>query len=654
MRIAAFANFVSSFARGLYMRRAFVATIVTIITLAFIAGCGGSTGGSVTPPVQKTTPTITWATPAAITYGMALSSTQQNATASVAGTFVYNPLAGTVLAAGKQTLSVTFTPNDPTDYNDASGSVQLVVNQAMPTVNCPTPAPITAGTALSGTQLDCTASVPGTFVYTLAGNVPALGAVPPVGTDTITVTFTPTDSTDYASVTTSMSIVVNPAAPQINAFTIGGGQYAVEDNYSNTFLPWVVTGVGFASGDNFSLAYPSTSSAVSNFYVTSFTSTMIDGGINFNALDYEPSFITVTDTNAAGKSSNSYSAPFFGSGSQSTLAISATTGTAVHVEQKTGQVYTRTTNGTTGAFFAPCTSTICTDSVIQIAVDDVTGDVVYLHTAEYLFNNNGTKVYVNDITVYNGSGGYLCDILPNGAFMSSIAAKGGYIVFAASDKNLVGFASLTGCSGVSTTASTMISVAGQPWAVAMSGSDAYVLSRDNAGNSVPRITKLSVPSGTVEGFVDLTGIPTVTSIRATTPYEGIYQVTAFNQTQVANVLFMSDKTDGKVLTISTNTSNGAKMAVTYSTSIADLPVSIAPQESGSVTKPVLWIGYVPADAGGNVVDVGALDPATGSYTPAVGACQSGLVGGFAASANGLQCAQGGTIGAPLVLPYSTF
>jgi hypothetical protein len=457
-----------------------------------------------------------------------------------------------------------------------------------------------------------------------------------VGTDTITVTFTPTDSTDYASVTTSMQLVVNSATAQINAFTIGGGQYAVEDNYSNTFLPWVVTGVGFATGDNVSLAYSSTSNA----YLTSITSTTISGGINFNALDYEPMFITAMDTNAGGKNSNQYSAPFLGSGSQSTLAISATTGTALQLEQKTSGVYTRATDGTTGTLFPVCTSSICTTTNSQIAVDDVTGDIVYLGTGGgYIQVLKPSGIWPSNVA---------CGLTTNPSLVFGAAAKGGYMVFTDPVDNLVGIAKMD-CTGYFT-----VSVAGQPWAVAMSGSDAYVLSRDNAGNSVPRITKLSVPSGTVEGFVDLTGIPTVTSIRATTPYEGIYQVTAFNQAQVANVLFMSDKTDGKVLTISTNTSNGAKMAVTYSTSIADLPVSIAPQESGSVTKPVLWIGYVPADAGGNVVDVGALDPATGNYTPAVGACQSGLVGGFAASANGLQCAQGGTIGAPLVLPYSTF
>ena len=63
--------------------------------------------------VNKATPVITWGTPAAITYGTALSATQLNATSDgVAGSFVYNPVAGTVLNAGSQTLSVAFTPTD--------------------------------------------------------------------------------------------------------------------------------------------------------------------------------------------------------------------------------------------------------------------------------------------------------------------------------------------------------------------------------------------------------------------------------------------------------------------------------------------------------------------------------------------------------------
>jgi hypothetical protein len=82
-------------------------------------------------PVKKL-PTITWSAPAAITNPTPLSATQLNATASVPGTFVYTPAAGTVLAAGWQTLSVTFIPTDLADYSPAEAMVSLTVNPAPP------------------------------------------------------------------------------------------------------------------------------------------------------------------------------------------------------------------------------------------------------------------------------------------------------------------------------------------------------------------------------------------------------------------------------------------------------------------------------------------------------------------------------------------
>jgi hypothetical protein len=74
-------------------------------------------------------PVITWPTPAPIAYGTALSATQLNATANVPGTFVYSPAAGTILSAGADTLNVTFTPTDTTDYATVSDSVTLTVNK---------------------------------------------------------------------------------------------------------------------------------------------------------------------------------------------------------------------------------------------------------------------------------------------------------------------------------------------------------------------------------------------------------------------------------------------------------------------------------------------------------------------------------------------
>jgi len=169
-----------------------------------------SATATVTQVVNQVTPTITWANPATISYGTALSGTQLNATGSVPGTLVYSPSAGTVPSAGSQTLSVTLTPTDATDYTTATASVILVVNQVKPTIAWANPAAIFYGTALSGTQLNATGSVPGTLVYS-----PAAGAVLSAGNQTLSVTLTPTDTSDYTAATASVTLVVNQVKPTI-------------------------------------------------------------------------------------------------------------------------------------------------------------------------------------------------------------------------------------------------------------------------------------------------------------------------------------------------------------------------------------------------------------------------------------------------------
>ena len=153
--------------------------------------------------VNKATPVITWATPAAISYGTTLSSTQLNATASVPCTFVYSPAAGTTPAGGTDTLSVAFTPTDAADNTPATQTVSLTVNKATPVITWATLTPITYGTTLSSTQLNATASVPGTFVYS-----PAAGTTPAGGTDTLSVAFTPTDTADYNTATATVTLAV--------------------------------------------------------------------------------------------------------------------------------------------------------------------------------------------------------------------------------------------------------------------------------------------------------------------------------------------------------------------------------------------------------------------------------------------------------------
>ncbi|MFZ1159869.1 MAG: hypothetical protein WAO10_18940 [Candidatus Sulfotelmatobacter sp.] len=170
-----------------------------------------SAPSSVTYTVGQATPTLTWSTPAAITYGTALSAIQLDATASVAGAFTYTPAAGILLTAGTHTLSVTFTPTDSADYTTATATVLLVVNQAAPTISWATPAPITYGTALSALQLNAVSNVAGGFMYN-----PAAGTVLNAGAQILSATFTPADTVDYSTAVATVTLTVNRAASVIS------------------------------------------------------------------------------------------------------------------------------------------------------------------------------------------------------------------------------------------------------------------------------------------------------------------------------------------------------------------------------------------------------------------------------------------------------
>src|SRR5665213_1596375 len=159
---------------------------------------------------QLITPTITWPTPAPITYGTPISNTQLNAKANVPGTFTYFVTAGTILPAGTQPLAVQFTPTDTTKYAQAIADVNFVINKADPKITWPTPASITYGTALGATQLNATANVPGSFSYSISP-----GTVLAAGTQTLTVAFTPSDQGDYNTVLSSVNLVINKATPTL-------------------------------------------------------------------------------------------------------------------------------------------------------------------------------------------------------------------------------------------------------------------------------------------------------------------------------------------------------------------------------------------------------------------------------------------------------
>ena len=204
------------------------------------ANYNAATAVTVALRIGSITPTINWTQPAQITYGTALggilNATATHASTAVPGSFTYaaTPTGGsapsisasTLLDAGTYTLSASFTPTDAVTYGPATGSVSLIVGKATPLIAWPAPAAITYGTAL-GSALNPAASfnsstVAGTFAYTATptgGSALSVTSTTQLvaGSYTLTATFTPADTANYAlGQTASVSMTVGKATPAIS------------------------------------------------------------------------------------------------------------------------------------------------------------------------------------------------------------------------------------------------------------------------------------------------------------------------------------------------------------------------------------------------------------------------------------------------------
>jgi sugar lactone lactonase YvrE len=190
--------------------------------------------------VSAIAPTITWnPSTTSMIYGASLGgildATASNGDSTVAGTFNYTAasgaspfavLAGTILSAGTYTLTATFTPTNTTSYAVVHSSITLVVTKAAATISWnPSATSIIYGTSLSGI-LNATASngsstIAGTFAYTAtaSGASPVAilaGTILAGGTYTLTATFTPTDTTDFAAAPSSITLTVTKATATIS------------------------------------------------------------------------------------------------------------------------------------------------------------------------------------------------------------------------------------------------------------------------------------------------------------------------------------------------------------------------------------------------------------------------------------------------------
>ena len=207
--------------------------------------------GSVSVTVNKATPNVTaWPTASSINYGQTLTnSTLTGGTSTPGGTFAFTA-PSTSPNAGTASQSVTFTPTDTTNYTTVVGSVSVTVNKATPNVTAwPTAGSINYGQTLTNSTLTGGTSTPaGTFAFTTPSTSPN------AGTAAQSVTFTPTDTTNYTTVVGSVSVTVNKATPNVTAWPTAGSI-----NYGQTLTNSTLTGGTSTPGGTFAFTAPSTS-----------------------------------------------------------------------------------------------------------------------------------------------------------------------------------------------------------------------------------------------------------------------------------------------------------------------------------------------------------------------------------------------------------
>jgi YDG domain-containing protein/MBG domain-containing protein/Big-like domain-containing protein len=204
--------------------------------------------------------------------GNAVTFSTPSTACSVSGSTLTPLSVGTCAIAANQAGNL--------NYLAAQVVQEFQVTKGTPTIAWANPADITYGAALSGTQLNATAPVPGGFVYS-----PAAGTVLDAGNgQALSVTFTPTDGTNYGTATKSVVINVlkrpltvaatgqnkvydgsdaaavtlagDPLAGDVLTLTYTGAKFS--DKHVGTQKTVTVSGIGATGADAGNYAIPTT------------------------------------------------------------------------------------------------------------------------------------------------------------------------------------------------------------------------------------------------------------------------------------------------------------------------------------------------------------------------------------------------------------
>lgn len=150
--------------------------------------------------------------------------------------------------------------------------MSLNLNKAAPVLAWSNPADITYGAALSGTQLNATANVPGSFSYS-----PAAGTVLNVGSNQhLTVTFTPNDTANYTTAMASVTLNVLKAMPVLTwvnpadityVIPLGANQLNATANVPGSFAYSPSAGAVLNAGSGQRLSVTFTPSDTANYQI---------------------------------------------------------------------------------------------------------------------------------------------------------------------------------------------------------------------------------------------------------------------------------------------------------------------------------------------------------------------------------------------------
>jgi hypothetical protein len=154
-------------------------------------------------------PNVTaWPVASAITYGQTLAaSTLSGGSATPDGSFAFTT-PSTAPNAGTALQSVTYTPTDTVNYNTANSTVSVTVNKADPNVKAwPTASAISYGQTLADSTLSGGSATPdGSFAFTTPSTAPNAGTALQI------VTYTPTETADYNTASSTVNVTVNKAS----------------------------------------------------------------------------------------------------------------------------------------------------------------------------------------------------------------------------------------------------------------------------------------------------------------------------------------------------------------------------------------------------------------------------------------------------------